>query len=120
MLTISPSERPSAKQMLEHPFIKRATTSQQMQKMLQQVFLSQVILKSVFGLLQLKIFKRRLETTKRVERAYFNKKRMKSKARCNLFGISSFLLLFSSSLHFVSLNAVCIFVDYILLISHFR
>lgn len=59
MLTISQTDRPTAKQLLEHPFMKKAATNQQvtkivcqlwvcfhffvsqMQKMLQQIFLTQ-------------------------------------------------------------------------------
>ncbi len=41
MLTISQTERPTCKAMLEHSFLKKAATNQVMQKMLQQIFLSQ-------------------------------------------------------------------------------
>jgi hypothetical protein len=41
MLTVSQTERPTCKTMLEHPFLKRAATNQAMQKVLQQIFLSQ-------------------------------------------------------------------------------
>jgi serine/threonine-protein kinase 24/25/MST4 len=41
LLTVSQTERPTSKTMLEHAFLKRAASNQAMQKMLQQIFLSQ-------------------------------------------------------------------------------